>query len=113
MSGVPQANTAQAPPSRDFAGRAALIEEIPARAKRELINRIDNHIVTNVIDARAFIAGQTVHVLRAGRLAAAYRTVVDRMRPCVPRFERKTIFEASFQRCAQRIVGARSDVSLD
>jgi len=56
MTGVPQANAAQAPSPNHLANRAATIQKVPTGAEREFINGIYRDIVPDVKNAGTLIA---------------------------------------------------------
>jgi hypothetical protein len=87
MSGVPKADAAEAPPSRDFTERAGIIQVRFTGAEREFVNRVGGEVVADVKDARPVVAAQAVDIFRSIRLTPANRPIVNGMGPCVPGLE--------------------------
>ena len=109
---MPEANTAQLPAS-EYLGQHAWSTEIwLAGAERKLINRVKSNVVSHIKNAGPFVTGQAVHILWAAGFASAYGSIVDRMRPGVPRLERQTLAESPLEREPQSVIGARPDVAL-
>jgi hypothetical protein len=110
---VPEADTAQLPTSKDFVDDAGRVEERLSSTEREFVNGIDGDIVSDVENARSFIALEAIHVFWPGRLSAADGTVINRMRPRIASLKLQPGFQASFERKSQRIVCTRTDIPLD
>src|SRR5579872_1866067 len=112
MPSVPQANTAELPASEYFIHQAGSTEIGLAGAEGKLINRVDSNVVAHIKNAGPFVTGQAVHIFRAVGFASSYGSIVDRMRPGVPRLERQTLAESALEREPQGVIGARPDVTL-
>src|SRR5579864_6744020 len=112
MPSVPQANTAELPASEYFAQHAGSTEIGLTGSEGKFINRVDSNVVAHIKNAGSFVTGQAVHILRAVRFASSYGSIVDGMRPGVPRLERETLAESALERESQSVIGARPDVAL-
>src|SRR5882672_12154377 len=113
MAGMEQANAAQAPSTDDLAERSAAIEKVFARTEGEFVNGVRYKVVTNVKDARPFVAGQTIHICWSIRLTSADRSIIDGVGPCIARLEREALCEAPLQRHSQCVLAAAPNVRFD
>src|SRR6266849_5043290 len=112
MASVPEGDAAETPASNHFAHRSRTVQVSFAGPKRQFIDGIRDEVMTNVEDAGPFVAGETVHIFRSARLAAAYRPIVDGMRPSVTRLKGQAPGKAPLKRHPQGVVGAGADVPL-
>src|SRR5215471_11088054 len=112
MPRVPKSDTTYLPASKDFPHDSGSAHKRFSRAKREVVHSVYSEVVTNIKNTRSLVALQAVHIFRARGLAAAHGTVVDRMRPCVPRLKFQPLAEPALQSEPQGVVRARSNVML-
>src|SRR5579864_6831541 len=103
MAAPPYRHATQLPASQHFAGDAGSIQELFPGAERQLVDGAQHQVVAHVEDAWAPVAPAAQDVLRSVGLPAAYRTVVDGMRPHVLRAPHPAVRQGALERDIQRV----------
>src|SRR5579862_7064438 len=112
MTGVPDADAAHLPSANYLSYYTRVAQEAFSRTKRQFVDCIHGYIVANVENARTFVAGQAIHVLRTIRFSAADRSVVDGMGPRVAPLKRQSARESPYEAQQERVVRAGTDIGL-
>jgi hypothetical protein len=112
MACVPQSDAAEAPASGDFSQHAPTIHKVFSGPEGEFVDGIHSNVITHIEDTGSLVALQAIDVLRATRLTATDRSIIDGVRPGIPRLESETVTEAPLQCQAQSMVTARPNITL-
>src|SRR5579863_3891057 len=98
MTGMPQPDATQLPASDNLPQHPGILQKSLARSEGEFVHGVQSEILPNIEDAWRLVASEAVDILRTRRLAAANRSVVNRVRPGVAGLEGKAILHAVFER---------------